>query len=157
MDEKLRKLAKELEDAGALDLGSLYSWPRSSGGYLDVYGFGLMRTPKGIKFVSAHNSAKAGGMKFTYLEPELPLKMIAQGEVKYQGNILDPEWRKKNADWEKISLSICGFLSAFESIRLGKQTSVNDILAKLESGEMTLEQLMEKCKIDSALRPEEVE
>lgn len=138
---------------GPADLGAVYRWPRNSGGYLDVYGFGIIESKKsGIHFVAAHNSKKKGGMKFTYLDPVLILKMIEQGEVQYMGNILDANGKyRKTVDWERVSLSVCGFLSAYQTSRKQQACDVQGILDKLEKGEMNLSELLDKAKMHKDL------
>lgn len=136
---------------GPADLGAVYRWPRESGGKVDVYGFGLIETQHGVKFIAAHNSRKKGGMRFVYLDPVHILKMIEHGEVEYFGNILDPEFRKKKLDWEKTSLSICGFLAAYEFSRKNKETKVDDILERIESGQLSLDEALNRAGMDKGL------
>jgi hypothetical protein len=154
LPEGLRQTAIDLEQEGALDTGAHYAWPRESGGYLDVIGGGLIFSKNKPVLVGCHMSKKTNGAKITLLELDLPLRMIAQGEVKYLGNIMNPEYRK-TIDMEKMSLAIMGLISTIYTVKQQKRVSVEEILDKVERGEMSLSELMQKAGIPQDLAPEE--
>jgi hypothetical protein len=148
LPKDLQQLAIELDAEGALTTGAHYRWPRESGGYLDVIGGGLLMHQGVPKFVGCHNSKIVNGAKITLLDVDLPIRMIAQGEVQYMGNFLNPEYRKK-IDMEKFSLAIMGLVSTIYTIKENRRVSVDDILNKVESGEMSLVDLMKKAGLNS--------
>jgi hypothetical protein len=130
---------------GCISQGAIYKWPRANGSKISVTGFGLIELDGKLWFIASYNSKKEGKPKIEKLDPDLVLRMIASGEIYYEGNIFCPEFRK-SYDIEKLTLSILGFASLVYTKKLQQNISVDEIIAKLESGEMSLENLLAKCK-----------
>jgi hypothetical protein len=130
---------------GPISSGAIYKWPRYSGGHSHVMGLGLRELNGELWFLAGRNSKKERATKVEKLEAATVLKMIEWGEVEYLGSIFDMEFRK-TYDMERLTLSIIGLASMAYSHNMQKNISVDEIINKIESGEMSMNDLLEKCK-----------
>lgn len=129
---------------GIVAPGAIYRWPAQSGDKIHVTGFGLIELNNELWFLAGFNSKKLGRPKIEKLFPKEVLKMLEWGEVEYVGNIMNPAFRK-SFDYERLSLAIIGFASLVMTTRMQKNVSVDEIMHDLETGKMTMDDLLAKC------------
>ena len=129
---------------GVISPGAIYKWPAGDGQKVHVNGFGLIELDGVLWFLAAFNSKRLGRPKIEKLYPKEVLKMLEYGEIEYIGNILNPEFRR-TFDYERLSLAVIGFASLVMTMRLQKNVSIEEVMHKLETGEMTMDDLLKKC------------
>lgn len=129
---------------GVISPGAIYKWPDNKGDKYHVTGFGLIDMHGELWFLAGFNSKKLGKPRIEKLYPKKVLAMIEHGEVEYLGNIFNKAFRKE-FDYERLSLAIVGFASLAYTMKLQKNVSVDEILDDLETGKMTMDQLLQKC------------
>lgn len=129
---------------GIISPGAIYKWPDSKGDKVHVTGFGLAEFGGELWFLAAFNSKKLGRPKIEKLNPETVLKMLEWGEVEYLGNIMNPEFRR-NFDYERLSLAVMGFASLVMTTRMQRNVPIDEVIDKIENGEMTMDELLQKC------------
>jgi hypothetical protein len=130
---------------GTISTGAIYKWPRHSGGHVHVMGLGLKELNGELWFLAGRNSKRENKTKIEKLNAKEVLKMLEWGEIEYLGNIFDMVFRK-SYDMERLTLSVIGLASMAYSHNMQKNIGIDEIIAKLENGEMTMDQLLDKCK-----------
>lgn len=129
---------------GIISPGAIYRWPNSKGDKVHVTGFGLIELGGKLWFLASYNSKKLERPKIEKLDPEEVLRMLEWGEVEYLGNIMNPEFRR-SFDYERLSMAIIGFASLVMSTRMQRNVPIDQILDDLESGKMSMDDLLKKC------------
>lgn len=132
-------------ERGCVSPGAIYKWPKASKGKVHVTGFGIIELEGKYWFLASFYSKRENKPKIEKLYPEEVLKMLEWGEIEYIGNIFNPEFRKKY-DYERLSLAVLGFVSLVYTTKLNSNTTIDHIIEKIESGEMKMDDLLDKCK-----------
>ena len=133
-------------ERGCISPGAIYKWPKASKGKVHVTGFGIIELSGQYWFLASFYSKRQDKPRIEKLYPEEVLKMLEWGEVEYLGNIFNPEFRKAY-DYQRLSLAVIGFVSLVYNNKMNKNVTVDHIIDKLERGEMTMDDLLDKCKM----------